>query len=159
MSSEDVDHYLWIMLGKLLLVVVSILMNFEDADSARETSTSSNQYFFSLNSEFSIAWRVESRTQILTRLEIDIESSHKIDIEYSSQVTTLISSTRASQKVGMKTRLDDQSRLNSILISSRVRTRWLDSTRQAIEYDVKRTKYRNFSGFSPLHYLFALPFW
>ncbi len=109
MSSEDVDHYLWIMLEKSLLVVVSILMNSEDADSAQETSTSSNQYFFLLNSEFSIAWWVESRTWILTRLEIDIESSHKIDIEYSSRVTTLISSTRASQKVGMKTRLDDQS--------------------------------------------------
>ena len=109
MSSEDVDYYLWIMLEKSLLVVVSILMNSEDADSAQETSTSSNQYFFSLNSEFSIAWWVESRTWILTRLEIDIESSHKIDIEYSSWVTTLISSTRASRKVGMKTRLDDQS--------------------------------------------------
>ncbi len=84
MSSEDVDHYLWITLEKPLLVVVSILINSEDADSARETSTSSNQYFFSLNSEFSIAWRVKSRTWILTRLEIDIESSHKIDIEYSS---------------------------------------------------------------------------
>jgi len=34
MSSEDVDHYLWIMLEKSLLVVVSILMNSEDADSA-----------------------------------------------------------------------------------------------------------------------------
>ncbi len=55
MSFEDVDHYLWIMLEKSLLVVVNILMNSEDADSARETSTSSNQYFFSLNSEFSIA--------------------------------------------------------------------------------------------------------
>ncbi len=109
MSSEDVDHYLWIMLEKSLLVVVSILMNSEDADSAQETSTSSNQYFFSLNSEFSIAWWVESRTWILTRLEIDIESSHKIDIEYLSRVTTLISSTRASRKVDMKTRLDDQS--------------------------------------------------
>ncbi len=108
-SSEDVDHYLWIMLEKSLIVIVSILMNFEDADSAQETSTSSNQYFFSLNSEFSIAWWVESRTWILTRLEINIESSHKIDIEYSSRVTTLISSTRASQKVDMKTRLDDQS--------------------------------------------------
>ena len=43
------------MLRKSLLVVVSIFMNFEDADSARETSISSNQYFFSLNSEFSIA--------------------------------------------------------------------------------------------------------
>ncbi len=43
------------MLEKSLLVVVSILMNSEDADSAQETSTSSNQYFFSLNSEFSIA--------------------------------------------------------------------------------------------------------
>ncbi len=109
MSSEDVHHYLWIMLEKSLLVVVSILMNSEDADSAQETSTSSNQYFFSLNSEFWIAWWVESRTWILTRLEIDIESSHKIDIEYSSRVTTLILSTRASRKVGMKTRLDDQS--------------------------------------------------
>ncbi len=108
MSSEDVDHYLWIMLEKSLLVVVSILINSEDADSARETSTSSNHYFFSLNSEFSIAWWVESRTQILTRLEINIESSHKIDIEYSSRVTTLISSTRASQKVNMKTQLDNQ---------------------------------------------------
>jgi len=49
--------------------------------------------------------------------------------------------------------------LDSISISSRVRTRWLDLTRQAIEYDVKRAKYRNFSGFSPLHYLFALSFW
>ncbi len=97
------------MLGKSLLVVVSILMSSEDADSARETSTSSNQYFFSLNSEFSIAWQVESKTRILTRLEINIESSHEIDIEYSSRVMTLISSTRASQKVGMKTRLDDQS--------------------------------------------------
>ena len=48
---------------------------------------------------------------------------------------------------------------NSISISSRVRTRWLDSTHQAIKYDVKRVKYRNFSGFSPLHYLFALSFW
>ncbi len=55
MSSEDVDHYLWIMLRKPLLVVVSIFMNSEDADSAQKTSTSSNQYFFSLNSEFSIA--------------------------------------------------------------------------------------------------------
>ncbi len=108
MSSEDVDHYLWIMLGKSLLVVVSILMNFEDADSARETSTSSNQYFFSLNSEFSIAWQVESKTRILTQLEIDIESSHEIDIEYSSWITTLILSTQASQKVDMKTQLDDQ---------------------------------------------------
>ncbi len=43
------------MLEKSLIVIVSILMNFEDADSAQETSTSSNQYFFSLNSEFSIA--------------------------------------------------------------------------------------------------------
>ena len=72
------------MLEKLLLVVVSILMNSEDADSAWETSTSSSQYFFSLNSEFSIAWWVESKIRILTRLKIDIESSHKIDIEYSS---------------------------------------------------------------------------
>ena len=53
------------MLEKFLLVVVSILMNSEDADSAWETSTSSNQYFFSLNSEFSIAWQIESRTWIL----------------------------------------------------------------------------------------------
>ncbi len=58
---------------------------------------------------FSIAWRVESKTQILTQLEINIESSHEIDIKYSSRVTRLISSTQASQKVGMKTRLDDQS--------------------------------------------------
>ncbi len=49
--------------------------------------------------------------------------------------------------------------LDSISILSRVRTCWLDLTRQAIEYDVKRVKYRNFSGFSSLHYLFALPFW
>ncbi len=55
MSFKDVDHYLWIMLKKSLLVVVSILMNSEDVNSAQETSTSSNQYFFSLNSEFSIA--------------------------------------------------------------------------------------------------------
>ncbi len=115
MSSEDVDHYLWIMLGKSLLVVVSILMNSEDADSAWETSTSSNQYFFSLNSEFSIAWRVESRTRILTRLEINIELNHEIGIEYSSRVTTLISSTRTSQKVGMKIWLDDQSILLFLL--------------------------------------------
>ncbi len=65
MNSEDVDHYLWIMLKKSLLVIVSIFMNSEDADSAWETSTSSNQYFFSLNSEFSIAWQIESRTWIL----------------------------------------------------------------------------------------------
>jgi len=58
---------------------------------------------------FSIAWWIESRTRILTWLEIDIESSHEIDIEYSSWVTTLISSTQTSQKVGMKTQLDDQS--------------------------------------------------
>ncbi len=81
MSSENVDHYLWIMLEKSLLVVVNIFMNSEDADSAQETSTSSNQYFFSLNSEFSIAWRVKSKTQILTRLEIDIELNHEIDIK------------------------------------------------------------------------------
>ncbi len=112
-SSEDVDHYLWIMLEKPLIVIVSILMNFEDADSAQETSTSSNQYFFSLNSEFSIAWRVESKTRILTRLKINIKSNHKIDIEYLNQVTTLISSTWASQKVGMKIQLDDQFKRNS----------------------------------------------
>ncbi len=82
MSSEDVDHYLWIMLRKPLLVVVSIFMNSEDADSAQKTSTSSNQYFFSLNSEFSIAWWVKLKTQILIQLKIDIELSHKIDIEY-----------------------------------------------------------------------------
>ncbi len=35
----------------------------------------------------------------------------------------------------------------------------LDLTRQAIEYDVKRAKYRNLSDFSSLHYLFALSFW
>ncbi len=69
------------MLEKSLLVVVNIFMNSEDADSAQETSTSSNQYFFSLNSEFSIAWRVKSKTQILTRLEIDIELNHEIDIK------------------------------------------------------------------------------
>ncbi len=115
MSSENVDHYLWIMLKKSLLVVVNIFMNSEDADSARETSTSSNQYFFSLNSEFSIAWRVESRTQILIRLKINVKSSHKIDIEYSSQVTTLISSTQASQKVDMKTWLNDQSNSKSVV--------------------------------------------
>ncbi len=115
MSSENVDHYLWIMLKKPLLVVVNIFMNSEDADSARETSTSSNQYFFSLNSEFSIAWRVESRTQILIRLKINVKSSHKIDIEYSSQVTTLISSTQASQKVDMKTWLNDQSNSKSVV--------------------------------------------
>ena len=109
MSSENVNHYLWIMLEKSLLVIVSIFINFENADSAWETSTSSNQYFFSLNSEFSIAWWVESRTQILIQLKINIKSSHKIDIEYLSWVTTLISSTQASQKVGMKTRLDNQS--------------------------------------------------
>jgi len=62
-----------------------------------------------LLTSYSIAWQVESSQRILTRLEIDIESSHEIDIKYSSRVTTLISSTRASQKVGMKTRLDDQS--------------------------------------------------
>ncbi len=117
MSSEDVNHYLWIMLKKSLLVVVSILMNSEDADSAWETSTSSNQYFFSLNSEFSIAWWVESRTRILIRLEIDIKSSHKIDIKYSSWVTTLILSTRASQKVDMKTWLDDQSSKDFIQVN------------------------------------------
>ncbi len=110
MSSEDVDHYLWIMLKKSLLIVVSILMNSEDVDSARETSTSSNQYFFSLNSEFSIAWWVKLRTRILTQLKIDIKLSHEINIEYLNRVTTLISSTRASQKVGMKIRLDDQSK-------------------------------------------------
>ncbi len=115
MSSENVDHYLWIMLKKPLLVVVNIFMNSEDADSARETSTSSNQYFFSLNSEFSIAWRVESRTQILIRLKINVKSSHKIDIKYSSQVTTLISSTQASQKVDMKTWLNDQSNSKSVV--------------------------------------------
>jgi len=119
MSFEDIDHYLWIMLEKSLLVVVSILMNSEDADSAREISTSSNQYFFSLNSEFSIAWWVESKTRILTRLEINIELSYEIDIEYSSRVMTLISSTRASQKVGMKTRLDDQSMNDKNLCSNR----------------------------------------
>jgi len=96
-------------LGKLLSVVVNILMNSEDADSARETSTSSNQYLFPLNSEFSIAWRIESGTRILTRLEIEIESGHEIGIEYSGRVTTLVSSTRAGQKVGMKTRPDGQS--------------------------------------------------
>jgi hypothetical protein len=40
---------------------------------------------------FSIAWWVELRTWILTWLEIDIESSHDVDIEYSSQVMMLIS--------------------------------------------------------------------
>ncbi len=44
--------------------------------------------------------------------------------------------------------------LDSISISSRVRTRWLDSTRQAIEYDVKRAKYRKKFRF----YAFALSF-
>ncbi len=48
---------------------------------------------------------------------------------------------------------------NLMLISSQNSIRVLDLTRQAIEYDVKRVKYRNFSDFSPLHYLFALPFW
>ncbi len=84
-------------------------MNPEGAGPARETSTSSNQYFFPLNPEFSIAWRVGSGTRILTRLEIDTEPNHEIGIEYSSRVTTLVSSTRASQKVGMKTRPDNQS--------------------------------------------------
>jgi hypothetical protein len=33
-----------------------------------------------------------------------------------------------------------------------------DPTRQESELDVKRAKYRNFSGFWLLHYLFALSF-
>jgi len=48
---------------------------------------------------------------------------------------------------------------NLILISSQSLIWVLNLTRQAIEYDIKRAKYRNFSGFSSLHYLFALPFW
>ncbi len=48
---------------------------------------------------------------------------------------------------------------NLMLILSQNSIQVLDLTRQAIEYDVKRVKYRNFSGFSPLHYLFALSFW
>jgi len=110
MSPEGADHYLWIMLGKPLLVVASIPMNPEGAGPARETSTSSNQYFFPLDPEFSIAWRVGSGTRILTRLEIDTEPGHEIGIEYSGRVTTLVSSTRAGQKVGMKTRPGGQSR-------------------------------------------------
>ena len=90
-------------------------MNPEGAGPARETSTSSNQYFFPLDPEFSIAWRVESGTRILTRLEVDTEPSHEIGIEYSGRVTTLVSSTRAGQKVGMKTRLDDQSNSKSVV--------------------------------------------
>jgi len=97
------------MLGKPLLVVASIPMNPEGAGPARETSTSSNQYFFPLDPEFSIAWRVGSGTRILTRLEIDTEPGHEIGIEYSGRVTTLVSSTRAGQKVGMKTRPGGQS--------------------------------------------------
>ncbi len=49
--------------------------------------------------------------------------------------------------------------LDLILISSQYLIWVLNSTCQEIEYDVKRTKYRNFSDFSPLHYLFALFFW
>jgi len=104
------------MLGKPLLVVASIPMNPEGAGPARETSTSSNQYFFPLDPEFSIAWRVESGTRILTRLEVDTEPSHEIGIEYSGRVTTLVSSTRAGQKVGMKTRLDGQSSIAKSLL-------------------------------------------
>ncbi len=42
MSFKDVDHYLWIMLKKSLLIVINILMNSEDVDFAQETSISSN---------------------------------------------------------------------------------------------------------------------
>ncbi len=68
--------------------------------------------YLALLTSYSIAWRVESGQRVLTRLEIDIEPSHEIDIEYSNRITTLVSSTWASQKVGMKIRLDDQSRLS-----------------------------------------------
>ncbi len=55
MSFENVDHYLWILLKKLLSIVINIFMNFEDVDFTWETFISSNQYFFLLNSEFLIA--------------------------------------------------------------------------------------------------------
>jgi len=48
-----------------------------------------------------LAWvsrPIVSGTRILTRLEIDIESSHEIGIEYSGRVTTLVSSTRAGSE-------------------------------------------------------------
>jgi len=41
---------------------------------------------------------------------------HDIGIEYSGRVTTLVSSTRAGQKVGMKTRLDGQSSIAKSLL-------------------------------------------
>ncbi len=49
--------------------------------------------------------------------------------------------------------------LDLILILNQYSIQVLDLTHQEIKYDVKRVKYRNFSEFSPLHYLFALSFW
>ncbi len=101
------------------------------------------------------AWHMRSATLIFKSFNQLIISSAR----FWALIRLIV---KLSFHIYILTRLEYSNRiswLNSISISSRVRTRWLDSTRQAIEYDVKRAKYRNFSGFSPLHYLFALSFW
>ncbi len=84
---------------------------------------------------FSIAWRVESKFQILTRLKIDIESSYEIDIKYSSRVTTLILSTQASQKVGMKTWFNDQSKINISSTSLHVLTNRIENFKSILDFN------------------------
>ena len=84
---------------------------------------------------FSIAWRVESKFQILTWLKIDIESSYEIDIKYSSRVTTLILSTQASQKVGMKTWFNDQSKINISSTSLHVLTNRIENFKSILDFN------------------------
>ena len=84
---------------------------------------------------FSIAWRVESKFQILTRLKIDIESSYEIDIKYSSRVTTLILSTQASQKVGMKTWFNDQFKINISSTSLHVLTNRIENFKSILDFN------------------------
>ena len=57
-----------------------------------------NYLYLALLTSYSIPWRVESRTRIEYRLEVDTRPNQNVETEYSSRVRRLISSTRAESE-------------------------------------------------------------
>ncbi len=104
---------------------------------------------------FLIDWLSEAQCQLF-------HSSHHFLLtksQWNSIIHRLI--VKSSFDINLLTRLEYSVStfwLDLILISNWYQIRILNLTHQEIENDVKRTKYRNFSDFSSLHYLFALPF-
>ncbi len=149
-SSKKLDHKM-LELFKILIKIEHVYWLKLSSTMKIHLKFTSNLLQLDLKNSLNEQWINWSSSQVFIST-FWLDSSTRIESSDSTRVLESNLLTRLKY-------LSQISWLDLISISSRVRTRWLDSTRQAIEYDVKRTKYRNFSGFSPLHYLFALSFW